>query len=83
MSRRSKILNRCMFSNAKFPKTVWDEALRTIMDLINLSFFIPLDDDDVLERAKDVSYNHLIVFGCKTFIRVPRNEMSKLDGKYL
>jgi len=31
--------------------------------------------------AKDVSYDHLRVFGCKVFVHVPKDERSKLDAK--
>ena len=73
----------CMFSHAKLSKSFWGEAMRTIMDLINLSPLVPLDGD-VLERVqtgKDVSYNHLRVFGYRAFVHIPRDERSKLDGK--
>ena len=30
---------------------------------------------------KDVSYSHLKVFGCKTFMYVPKEKRSKLDDK--
>ena len=57
--------------------------MKTIIDLINLSPSVPLKGD-VPERVwtrKDVSYDHLRVFGCRTFVHVPRNERSKLDVK--
>ena len=31
--------------------------------------------------GKDVSYDHLRVFGCRTFVHIPKDEMSKLDVK--
>ena len=31
--------------------------------------------------GKDVSYDHLKVFGCRTFVHVPKDERSKLDPK--
>ena len=31
--------------------------------------------------GKDVSYSHLRVFGCKTFVYVPKEQRSKLDDK--
>ncbi|RVW94374.1 Retrovirus-related Pol polyprotein from transposon TNT 1-94 [Vitis vinifera] len=39
---------------------------------------------DILERVwtgKFVSFEHLRVFGCMTFVHVPRDERSKLDSK--
>ena len=74
---------RSMLSHAKLPKRFWDEALRTAVDLINLSPKIPLDGN-VAEHAwlgKEVSYKHLKVFGCRAFAHVPDVERSKLDGK--
>ena len=38
---------RCMLSLAKLPKNFWDEAMRTTVDLINLSPYISLGDDVV------------------------------------
>ena len=60
------------------------EAMRTMVDLINLSSSAPLDDD-VPERVwigKDVSYKHLTMFGCRTYIHIPKDEISKLDYKF-
>ena len=57
--------------------------MRTSIDLINLSPSIPLKGN-ALERVwtrKDVSYDHLRVFGCKTFVHIPKDERSKLDVK--
>ena len=51
--------------------------------LINSSPSIPLDFD-IPERVwtgKDVSYSHLKVFWCKTFLHMPKEQRSKLDSK--
>ena len=72
-----------MFSHSKLPKSFWGKAMKTIVDLINLSPSVPLKGD-VPERVwtrKDVSYDHLRVFGCRTFVHVPKDERSKLDVK--
>ena len=72
-----------MLSHSKLPKSFWGEAMRTSIDLINLSLSVPLKGD-VLETVwtwKDVSYDHLRVFGCKAFVHIPKDERSKLDGK--
>ena len=64
---------RCMLSHSKLPKSFWGKAMRTSIELINFSLLIPLKGD-VSERVwtgRDVSYDHLRVFGC--------SEMSKLD----
>ena len=56
---------RSMLSHAKLPKRFWDEALRTAVDLINLSPSIPRDGDVAKHvwSGKDVSYKHLKVLG--------------------
>ena len=72
-----------MLSHAKLLKRFWDEALRTAVDLINLSPCIPLEGD-VAEHVwsrKYVSYKHLKVFGCRAFAHILDVERSKLDGK--
>lgn len=41
-------------------------------------------DGDVPERlwsSKDVSYSHPKVFGCKTFVHVPKEKRLKLEDK--
>ena len=73
----------CMLSNAKLPNSFWGEAMRTAVDLINLSPSVPLNRD-IPQRVwtgKDISYQHLKVFGCRAFVHVPRDERIKLDGK--
>ena len=61
---------RYTLSHSKLPKSFWGKGMRTTIDLISLS-----------HSKKDVSYDHLRVFGCKAFIHVPKNERSKLDVK--
>ena len=53
------------------------------MYVLNLSPSVPLAGD-IPQRVwsgKDVVYKHLKVFGCKAFVHVPRDEISKLDSK--
>ncbi|CAL1403471.1 unnamed protein product [Linum trigynum] len=57
--------------------------MRTTVDLINLSPLVPLEGD-VPQRVwtgKEVSYEHLRVFGCKAYVHVPKDERAKLDDK--
>ena len=57
--------------------------MSTAVDVINLSPCYPLNGD-VPERVwtgKDVSYEHLRVFGCRAFVHIPKDERSKLDSK--
>ncbi|CAL1383495.1 unnamed protein product [Linum trigynum] len=74
---------KCMFSHDKLSKSFWGEAMRTAVDLINLSPSVPLEGD-VPQRVwtgKEVSYEHLRVFGCKAYVHVPKDERAKLDDK--
>ena len=73
----------CMLKLAKLPKSFWGEAVNTIVYLINISPSIPLDFD-IFQRVwigKDVPYSHLKVFGCITFMHVPKEQRLKLDDK--
>ena len=67
----------------KLPKHYWGEALSTAVYLINLSPSYPLQGDvpNKVYYDKDVSYEHLKVFGCKAFVHIPQDERSKLDSK--
>ena len=83
MNRTIEERIRCMLSHAKLPKSFWGEAMRTAVDLINLSPSVPLNGDvpERVWRGKDVSYDHLRVFGCRAFVHIPKDERSKLDDK--
>lgn len=73
----------CLLSSAKLRKHFWGEALMTAVYLINHSPSYPLQGD-VPNRVwcdKDVSYDHLKVFGCKAFVHIPQDERSMLDSK--
>jgi len=74
---------RCMLSHAKLPKSFWGEAMKTAVDLINLSPSVPLNCDfpQRVWTGKDVYFEHLRVFGCRAFVHVPRDERPKLDSK--
>jgi len=74
---------RCMLSHAKLPKHFWAEAMRTAVDLINLSPSVPLNGDvpQSFWTEKAVSLDHLRVFGCRVSVHIPKDERSKLDSK--
>lgn len=57
--------------------------MKIVVDLINLSLSVPLNCNfpQRLWTGKDVSFEHLRVFGCKKFVHVPRDKRSKLDSK--
>ena len=72
-----------MLKLAKLPKSFWGEVVNTAIYLINLSSSIPLDFD-IPQRVwtgKNVTYSHLKVFGCKTFMHVPKEQRLKLGDK--
>ena len=56
--------------------------MRIAVDLINLSPSYALDGDipEKVWTGKDISYNHLRVFGCRAFVHIPRDERAKLDA---
>ncbi|GKB90779.1 putative RNA-directed DNA polymerase [Tanacetum coccineum] len=74
---------RCLLSHAGLPASFWGEALNTAVHVINLTPCVPLrfDVPDRVWSGKDVSYHHLRVFGCKTYVHIRKDERSKLDVK--
>ena len=58
--------------DAKLSDSFWAEALNTAAYVINLSPAVSLDGDvpDRVWTGKNVSYDHLRVFGCKTFVHL-------------
>jgi hypothetical protein len=64
-------------------KLLLGEALSTSVHVLNLTPCVPLQFDvpDRVWTGKDVSYDHLRVFGCKSFVHIPKDERSKLDVK--
>ena len=83
MNRKIVERIKCMLSYAKLTKSLWGEAVRTAIDLINLSPSAPLEGDilDKVWTRKHVSYGHLKVFGCRAFVRIPKDEWFKIDDK--
>ena len=73
---------RCLLSHAELPMSFWGEALNTAVNVLNLSPCVPLQFDipDRVWSGKDVSYDHLRVFGCRV-VHIPKDERSKLDVK--
>jgi hypothetical protein len=74
---------RCMLSHAKLFKSFWDEVMKTVVAMINLSPSVALEFNvpDRVWKGKDVSYAYLRVFGCRVIVHVSRDERSKLDIK--
>ena len=74
---------KCMLRMANLPKSFQGEVVVIACYLINRSPSVPLDFD-IPERVwigKDVSYSHLKVFKCKTFVHVSKEQRSKLGSK--
>ena len=74
---------RCLLSQAGLPNSFWGEALSTVVYVLNRSPSIPLQHKvpEKVWSGKDVSYDHLRVFGCKAFVHIPKDERSKLEVK--
>ena len=51
--------------------------------LVNRSPSVPLrfNIPETEWTGKEISYNHMKVFGCKAFIHVPKEQRTKLDDK--
>ena len=67
---------KCMISLSKLPKTFWGKAVKTAIDLTNLSSSRQLNGE-ILEEVwsgKKASYSHLKVIRCKTFIHIPKDK---------
>ncbi|RDX73793.1 hypothetical protein CR513_46544, partial [Mucuna pruriens] len=71
---------RCMLSKAKLPRYFSGETLYIAIHVINLSPIVALNIEvpNKIWFGKDVKYDHLRVFNCKTFVHVPKDERSKL-----
>lgn len=61
----------------KVAKSLLGEAIRTVVDVLNLSPSAPLDGDvsEMVCIWKDASYKHLKVFGCCDRPRSPRQKI--------
>jgi len=72
-----------MLSHAKLPKSLWGEAVKTAVDIINLSPSVPLEGDipEEVWSEKKAWYNHLKVFGCRAVVHISKDERAKLDSK--
>jgi len=74
---------RSLLFKPTLPKYFWGGALYIVVHVINLSSIVVLLANvfNTMWYEKDVSYNHLRVFGSKTFVHVSKDERSKLDVK--
>jgi len=71
-----------MLSYTKSLNPFGGDALKTAIDIINISPSVP-SDGAILEKiwSRKVSYNHLKVFDYRAIIHIPKDEQVKLDSK--
>lgn len=57
-------------------KLLLGEVLSTSIHVLNLTPCVPLQFDVPYKvwTGKDVSYDHLRVFGCKAFVHIPKDK---------
>ena len=68
-----------MLAHAKLPKIYWAKAIMTTVYIINRSPSVPLEGD-IPQRVwfdKEVSYQHLRVFGCLAYVHVAKDQRGK------
>jgi hypothetical protein len=75
--------SRSMLSGAKLGHEFWAEAVGTTCYMVNLSPSSVLDDKNPHEvwTGKKTSLEHLRVFGCDSYVHVPKENRSKMDNK--
>lgn len=76
---------KSLLKMANLLKPFLGEDLYIVCYMINRSPLVPLENDIIEEVwiGKDVSYSHLKVFGCKTFVHVPKEQRQKFDNKVI
>lgn len=74
---------RYLLSQAQLRGSFLGKALSTIIYALNLTLSVSLQFDvpDKVQTGKDVTYDHMHVFGCKSFVYILKDEMYKLDVK--
>jgi hypothetical protein len=74
---------RSMLSGAELGQEFWAEAMGTVCYLVNPSPSSMLDDKTPHEvcTEKKPSLQHIRVFGCDSYVHVPKENRSKLDKK--
>ena len=74
---------RSILLHAKLSKMFLAEAFMRTTNVINRSPLVPLDGDvpHSVCTGKDVSYRHLKVFHCLSYVHVAKDKRGKLDPK--
>lgn len=71
-----------MLFESKFSKHYWGDAMYTMMYVHNLTPTLALNSEISNKTwfGKNAYYDHLRVFGCKDFVHVLKDEISKLHA---
>ena len=74
---------RSMLSDAYLSQDYWVEAVNTTCYVVNRSSMTALVDKTPYEAwdGKRPSLTHLIVFGCDSFVHIPKERRQKLKSK--
>ena len=72
-----------MLSDTELGQEFWAEVVETACYLVNKSPSSALEDKTPHEvwTGEKPSLSHLRVFGCDTYVHVPKEKRSKLDNK--
>jgi len=75
---------RSMLNGVGLGHEFWAEEVDTIWYIFNRSPSLALEDKAPHEvwTGKKPSLSHLRVFGCDTYVHVPKEKRTKLDSKY-
>ena len=74
---------RSMLSGARLGQEFWEEVAETTCYLVNISPSAVLEDKTPQEvwTIKKPSLSHLRVFGCDSYVHVPKEKRTMLDSK--
>ena len=83
MNRTINERARSMRLYSRLLKMFWADAVNTVVYLINRGSSVPLEHRLLKEiwSRREVSLNHLKVFGCVSYFHIESNDRSKLDAK--
>ena len=86
VERRNRTIlstTRCMMKATKLPPNFWDEAVRHAIYILNRTPTKSLEDITPYEalKGKKPNLNHLRIFGCIAYAKVPSQHLTKLDDR--
>ena len=86
VERINKTINeraRSMRLHSGLPKIFWADTVNTTVYLINRGPSVPLEHrlPEEVWNGREVSLNHLKVFGCVSYVHIESNDRSKLNVK--